>query len=115
MAINFQTTNAAALLAAFKKAIDDKEVVTWAYDAEGDFYHTPEQWRQAGWLRPSVYSNQLTMNFVGRNNRKTSRADYGVLHGRFIESMLTHCDHLFSIGAATATPTNSDIITTVAA
>jgi hypothetical protein len=115
MAINFQTTDAAALLAAFKKAIDSKHVVTWAYDPEGDFYHTPEQWRQSGWLRPAIYTGQLTMNFVGRNTKKTTKADYGVLHGRFIESMLTHCDQLFSNATATASPTNSDIITTVAA
>jgi hypothetical protein len=55
------------------------------------------------------------MNFVARDNKKTSKADYGVLHGRFIESMLTHCDGLFSNATATALPTNSDIINTVAA
>jgi hypothetical protein len=115
MAINFQATNPAALLAAFKKAIDNKHVVTWAYDSEGDFYHTPDQWKGVGWLRPTIYSGQLTMNFVGRNNKKTLKGDYGVLHGRFIESMLTHCDELFSNATATASPTNSDIITTVAA
>ena len=55
------------------------------------------------------------MNFIGRNSKKTSKADYGVLHGRFIELMLTHCDELFSNATATASPTNSDVITTVAA
>ena len=112
MAINFQTANANALLVAFKKAIDDKHIVTWACDTDGDFYHTPDQWREAGWLRPVVYSGQLTMNFLGRKSRKTSKADYGVLHGRFIESMLTHCDELFSNAVATSTPTNADMITT---
>jgi hypothetical protein len=71
--------------------------------------------REAGWLRPTIYEGRLTMNFIGRNNKKTSKADYGVLHGRFIESMLTHCDDLFSTGTATAAPTNADVISTVAA
>jgi hypothetical protein len=112
MAINFQTDDPKKLLATFKKAIDEGHVVTWAYDSDGDFFHTPDQWKGLGWLRPATYSNQLTMNFLGRTNVKTSKAVYGVYHGRFIESMLMHCDELFSTGAATALPTNNDHITT---
>lgn len=111
MAINFETAEPAKLLAAFKKAIDDKHVVTWSYDKDGDFTHTPDQWNRRAWLRPVMYQGRLTMNFLGRQNEKTSRAVYGVYHGRFIESMLTHCDKLFKSGAATAMPTNSDYIT----
>jgi hypothetical protein len=108
MAINFETTDPHKLLAAFKKAIDSKEVVTWSYDKDGDFTHTPEQWNHQAWLRPVTYTGRLTMNFIGNNKINTSTAIYGVYHGRFIESMLTHCDKLFSTGAATALPTNSD-------
>jgi hypothetical protein len=115
MAINFETSDATKLLAAFKKAIDDGHVVTWSYDKDGDFTHTPDQWRNQAWMRPVVYQGRLTMNFMGRSDQKTSRAVYGVYHGRFIESMLTHCDKLFSSGVATAMPTNSDRITTQAA
>src|SRR4051812_1597208 len=111
MAINFETTTPNKLIADFKKAIDDKHIVTWAYDKDGDFYHTPDQWREAGWLRPTVYEGQrVTMNFLGRTGRKTSKADYGVYHGRFIESMLTHCDKLFTNAIASALPTNRDQI-----
>ena len=45
MAINFDTDNPTKLLSAFKKAIDDKKIVTWSYDKDGYFTHTPEQWR----------------------------------------------------------------------
>jgi hypothetical protein len=54
------------------------------------------------------------MNFLGGQD-VTTKPLYAVYHGRFIESMLTHCDELFNAGAATALPTNSDVITKRAA
>ena len=39
-----------------------------------------------------------------------SNTAYGVYHGRFIESMLTHCDKLFTETRATAMPTIDDIV-----
>lgn len=114
MAINFETTDPNKLLAAFKKAIDDKHVVTWAYDKDGDFTHTPDQWKNQAWLRPVVFNGWLTFNFLGHNKVKTTKVVYAVYHGRFIESMLTHCDGLFRAGSATAMPTNSDRVTVAA-
>jgi hypothetical protein len=115
MAINFETPTPNKLLAAFKKDIDDGKVVTWSYDSDGDFTHTPDQWKNRAWLRPVVYQGQLTMNFIGSNKEVTPSVVYSVYHGRFIESMLTHCDKLFSTGAATAMGTNADIIITTVA
>jgi hypothetical protein len=110
MAINFTTTTPKKLLAEFKKAIDDKRVLTWAYDSDGDFYHTPDQWKDKAWLRPTIYEGKmLTLNFLTRVT-KASKPTYGVYHGRFIESMLTHCDELFSGAEATSMPTNSDSV-----
>jgi hypothetical protein len=114
MAINFETTDPAQLLASYKEAIREKKVLTWAVDDDGDFYHTPDQWKNRGWLRPDISLGRLTMNFVCNKGFVTRPADYGVLHGRFIESMLTHCDRLFTTASATAMPTNSDIINTTA-
>jgi hypothetical protein len=108
MAINFETTNPRGLLAAFKKAIDDKHVVTWSYDSDGDFTHTPEQWKFKAWLRPVIYDGYLVMNILGRKEEKMPVAIYSVYHGRFIESMITHCRSLFTNGSATSRPTNSD-------
>ncbi|WP_316227722.1 hypothetical protein [Bradyrhizobium sp. SZCCHNR3015] len=110
MAINFETNNPLGLLSAFKKEIADGRVLTWASDKDGDFYHTPPQWRGRAWLRPSYGLGLLTFNFICNSGILTTRADYAVYHGRFIESMLTHCDGLFQNAAATAMPTNSDII-----
>ena len=114
MAINFETSTPKKLLADFKKAITEGHVVTWAIDADGDFYHTPDQWKSLAYLRPTILDGtRLTLNFYTRTT-KTSKAAYGVYHGRFIESMLTHCDTLFTISSATATPTNSDVVSLAA-
>jgi hypothetical protein len=73
MAINFETATPKKLLAAFKKAIDDGHVKTWKYDPDGDFIHTPPQWEEEGWLRPSIFEGKrLTMNFIGRAGKKKS-------------------------------------------
>jgi hypothetical protein len=114
MAINFETTDPEKLLATFRKMIDKKEVLTWSYDKDGDFTHTPDQWKNEAWLRPVLYNGRLVMNFLGHNKHKTTKVLYGVYHGRFIESMLTHCDTLFTNAHATAMPTNSDQVTAAA-
>ena len=114
MAINFETSTPNKLLADFKKAIKDGHVVTWALDSDGDFYHTPDQWKSEAYLRPKVFEGtRLTLNFYTRTT-KASKAAYGVYHGRFIELMLTHCNALFTAGIATALPTNSDVVSLVA-
>lgn len=114
MALYFDTTEPKKLLTTFKTLIDQKHVVTWSYDRDGDFTHTPDQWKSRGWFRPVIFNGRLVMNFLGTKSEKTSAAVYGVYHGRFLESMLTHCDTLFSTGSATALPTNSDMITSAA-
>jgi hypothetical protein len=114
MAINFETTTPKKLLAEFKQAIKDGRVKTWGIDSDGDFYHTPEQWKSLAYLRPTIFEGtRLTLNFYTRTN-EASKAVYGVYHGRFVESMLTHCDELFSVANATAMPTNNDVVTLAA-
>jgi hypothetical protein len=115
MAVHFNTTDPAGLLATFKKAINDRKVVTWSYDQAGHFTHTPEQWKAQAWLKPVIHQGRLTLNFVGRNDRMTTSEVYAVYHGRFIESMLAHCDKLFKTAEATALPTVGDQINTSAA
>lgn len=108
MSIDFETNNPSALLAAFKKAIDDKHVETWSYDKDGDFTHTPPQWKSKAWLRPVISQGRLMMKFLG--TKGTTWEIYGVYHGRFIESMIVHCNSLFTKGAASAKPTSNDNI-----
>ena len=108
MSITFKTYDPHGLLRAFKKAIDDGEIVTWSYDRDGDFTHTPEQWKSRAWLRPEIQSGQLYFYILTPANTNLSKVVYAVYHGRFIEAMLTHCDTLFTDGTASALPGNRD-------
>jgi hypothetical protein len=102
VALYFKTDKPKTLLSDFKKKIDNGDVVTWSYDADGHFTHTATQWKNEAWLRPSVESEQLAFYIVKPKDKAITPVMYGVYHGRFIESMLTHCDNLFATGAATA-------------
>jgi hypothetical protein len=110
MAITFQTTDSAALLHKFKKAIDEKRVLTWTYDKDGDFTHNTDQWRNWAWLRPKHTTTGLTMIILCPQNRPISTETYAIYHGRFIESMLAHCDTSFTNAIATAVPSSGDVI-----
>ncbi len=102
MAIVINTSNPAALLAAIKKAIDEKQVETWGNDADGDFTHIPDQWKYQAWFRPVVASGVLTFGLLGKKDVTMTKTIYGVYHGRFIEMLLTHFDNDFSAASATA-------------
>lgn len=113
MAVIVKTSNPAGLLAAIRKAIDDGHVETWSYDSDGDFTHTPEQWKRKAWMRPSIPSSQSgEIRFYILHNRDVNmtRTIYGVYHGRFIEMLLMHFDTLFQTATATAMPIAGDII-----
>lgn len=91
MALNIKTDNPAGLLAAIKKAIDNKEVETWSYDTDGDFTHTPEQWKKKAWLRPkNEGADTLKLVIVSPKDVTLSKEVIGVYHGRFIEMLMAH-------------------------
>ena len=115
MAINFKTDAPASFLSAINKAIDDKKIVTWSYDNDGDFTHTPDQWKGKMWLSPHIYDGTLTMNTIPPSGKTITKEDYAVYHGRFIETVLAHFDDKFSNAYATAMPTNSDLVKSAAA
>jgi hypothetical protein len=109
MAIQFETTTPKKLLAAYKKAIDDGHVTTWAYDEDGDFTHTADQWNKKAWLRPKVVEGTaLAFNIIKPKEATLSSAIYAIYHGRFIETMLRHCDGLFSSARASSMPEGDD-------
>jgi hypothetical protein len=109
MAVHFETTTPNKLLNAFKKAIDDGHIVTWSYDKDGDFTHTAEQWVKRAWLRPSVTRGVRLSFFIMPPRDATITSEvYAIYHGRFIESMLRHCDTLFNEAKATSMPETGD-------
>ncbi len=110
MALYFKTNSPEKLLTEFKKAIKEGRITTWLYDQDGDFTHSPDQWKNQAWLRPKTEVGQLVLYIIGPQNTNITSEIYAVYHGRFIESMLAHCDNLFVDGIATAFPTGNDNI-----
>ena len=110
MSLALFSKDPAGLLRAFKKAIDEGHVATWKYDSDGDFTHNTEQWRNEAWLRPKVQSDRLALTILKPKNKNITREVYAIYHGRFIESMLAHCDSLFDNANATAMATVGDIV-----
>ncbi len=111
MALHFKTQTPEKLLVAYKKAIDGGHITSWSYDQDGDFTHTAEQWFRKAWLRPRIKEgNELVFYILTPKEIKLSSVIYAIYHGRFIESMLSHCDTLFVEGYASAMPEAGDII-----
>jgi hypothetical protein len=85
MAIIVKTNNPGALLKTIISAIDNNDIETWEYDGDGDFIHTPDQWKGLAWLRPKTYLGELRFGNFRAENVEMSNVVYGVYHGRFIE------------------------------
>ena len=111
MAITISTKTPKKLLAAYKKAIDDGHIRTWSYDSDGDFTHTADQWIRKAWLRPKIIEGtSLRLFILAPKETKLTSTIYAIYHGRFIESVLTHCDELFQSANASAMPEMGDIV-----
>jgi hypothetical protein len=111
MAIHFKTSTPKKLLATYKKAIDDGHVTTWSYDGDGDFTHTAKRWSEKAWLRPKIKPREeLILYILAPRETELDSAVYAAYHGRFVESMLRHCDTLFVDGRASAMPEQGDIV-----
>lgn len=110
MSLTFTTSTPQQLLTSFKKAIDDKHVVTWSYDKEGDFTHTPDQWAKKAWMRPVVLNGQLIFKIVAPEGKAVSWGVYGVYHGRLAESFIDHLHDKFETAVASARPTSVDVL-----
>ena len=101
MALIVKTGSPSSLLTAIYKAIDDKKIETWLYDADKDFTHEPLQWKNKAWFRTKMYTGELRFGLIGPKGVTMSKEIYGIYHGRFIEMLLIHFDNLFSTVAAT--------------
>jgi hypothetical protein len=101
--LTFKTDKPNALLAAIKAAIDSKRITTWAYDTNGDFTHSPIQWANKAWMRPTVIAGtQLDFGVIRPRTSTISSEIYAIYHGRFVEMMLAHFDADFGSVSATA-------------
>jgi hypothetical protein len=115
MALTLITQTPNKLLGDLKKAIDGGHIKTWSYNTNGDFTHTPDQWKDEALMRPVVTDGQkLTFNFLRRRADKTSMELYAIYHGRLAESFLAHFDTMFDDARITALATGSDRMAAVA-
>ena len=94
--ITFPTSDPRGLLSALRAKIDAKGIRTWAYDEDGDFTHTADQWNRDAWMRPSIGANALVMSIVPPKNDHISSAVYAIYHGRFVETVIRHFDKRLS-------------------
>ena len=108
MAISFLTDDPVKLLKDLRRTIDKGEIVTWSYDSDGDFTHTPDQWKYRAWLRPTEDSDRLRFNIVASKSYPLSWTIYSVYHGRFMETMIRHCRDIYTIARSQSKPTDND-------
>jgi len=110
MALYFYTSNPQGLLNAFKGHIENGRVKTWEVDDDGDFTFTARQWRHLAWLRPRTEPKRLALYILNPKGQRIGTYTYAIFHGRFMESILGHCDDLFSTAEATAMPQGEDLV-----
>lgn len=109
MAVFIFTSMPKKLLRLYKTAIDERQIETWSYDADGDFSHTPDQWLGKAWMRPKIDpATCLILHILSPQDMDLSSETYGVYHGRFVESVLTHFDKMFTEARITAMPVEGD-------
>ena len=107
MSVRAFTNDAAGLLARIKKMIDQGHISTWSYDSDGDFTHTPIQWKSKAWLRPDPQADKLRLTIIAPKSG-ISREVFAVYHGRFIEMLIAHVSGRFTTISASPNPVPGD-------
>lgn len=93
--ILIKTNNPKGLLDKIQKAIEEKVIVTWFLDNDGDFSPTQEQWIGKAWITPLIKeeeSQSLYFGIIESKQQRMTKVIYGVFLGRFAEMLLTHFD-----------------------
>ena len=108
MAVRALTNNAQVLLDEIKRQIDVGKIKTWSYDKDGDFTHTPEQWKDEAWLKPQIKDDRLRLKIVKCQGKDLSREVFAVYHGRFIEMLVKHVPDLFTDARSTPKPDDDE-------
>jgi hypothetical protein len=112
MAVRVFCPNPGGLLQKLKAAIRSGSIQTWQLDSDGDFTHSPEQWRNLAWFRPVVQPDRIVFKILARTGTVMSKTTYAIYHGRFVEMMLAHFDEESSRISATSLPADGDIVNT---
>ncbi|MDC1175102.1 hypothetical protein OAT67_06890 [Bacteriovoracaceae bacterium] len=108
MAVYIKTSSPEKTLKKVKDLIQKNEIVTWEFDEDGDFFHSPKQWKGKAWMRPKVEAGQIGFYIVPTSSSAISSTVYAIYHGRLIEMFLTHLDSEFDNAIATSYPVEGD-------
>jgi hypothetical protein len=103
-------TNPQELLATVRNAIADGEITTWQVTSQGSFTHTPPQWKNQAWFRPSIHDKSIIFNIIRPKGRNVSKEVYAVYHGRFSEMLLAHFDAELDVIRLTSLAAEGDIV-----
>ena len=110
MAITVVGSRPTALVAAIKKAIDNKHIQTWSYTAGGDLTHSPPQWKNKAWLRPLIVGTSLQFGVIRPKVGSVSKEVFGIFQGRFIEMLIVHFPEAFTKAEATSQAAGNDLV-----
>lgn len=94
MAIIIKTKHPKQLLKQLSEAITNGSIQTWQVDNEGDYTISRLQWFQHAWLRPYVKDRELVFGIIQSSNFPITCQLYGVYHGRFVATLLSHFDNM---------------------
>jgi len=108
MSVRAFTDDAGGLLTRIKTLIDQGHIMTWSYDSDGDFTHTPPQWKNKAWLRPEVQSDKLRLVIINNQKVPFTRELFAVYHGRFIEMLISHVANRYTSASASPSPVSGD-------
>jgi hypothetical protein len=108
MAIRAFTDNGRSLLARIRGLIDQGHIDTWSYDKDGDFTHTPPQFKNKAWLHPEVQNDRLRLRIIPPEGQPLTREVFAVYQGRFIEMLIAHVPDYFTQASAGANPVNDE-------
>jgi len=103
MAIIIKTRNPEQLLRRVYEYIEAGSIKTWSFDDDGDFTTISPQWRYKAWLHPQLPEDGETLVFgiIASRKYRMTKEIFGVYHGRFIATLLSHYDIMMISIAAT--------------
>lgn len=96
MAIIIKTKDPNLLQQSINTAIENREILTWMVDDDGDYTITRDQWQYHAWMKPYLCDNEGILKFgiVQSRRFRMTKELYGIYHGRFVATLLSHFDTL---------------------
>ncbi len=73
------------------EAIGNHDIVTWSIDKDGDYTIERSQWKYRSWFRAYIIDEDtIAYGIIQSMKFQMTNQLYGVYHGRFVATLLTH-------------------------